>query len=106
MIQLHFDLSKKKRDQGIHLVTENNEEWIDCALSYLYQAQSLLPKEFTSDDIRDLIVPWTGNPKHKNSWGALMSICVSRKMFVFTERVRNSSRPASHARCLKIYRWT
>jgi hypothetical protein len=105
MMQLDLQLAFTRKEAGIASVMENNREWAYEAKEALKQLYPSLPKEFTCDDVRELITPRAGNPKHVNAWGGLISGFIKEGIFEWTEKVDYSHREKAKVRKIQVYRW-
>jgi len=98
MNQLAFNLVEAlaERDEGIRLVAENNQQFLDVARS---TAKHLARwrGEVTCDDVRKVC---TIEPLHPNAWGALFKT----KEWEWTGRYRKSALVQGHGNMQRVWR--
>jgi hypothetical protein len=103
-MQYDLQLAFTRKETGIAAVLENNHEWAYEARSALKQLYPSLPKEFTCDDVRELITPRAGNPKNPNAWGGIIAGFIEDGLFEWTERMDYSKREEARGRKIQVYR--
>jgi hypothetical protein len=95
--------ARAARDEGLAIVEDHNEPWMDRALR---EVAALPPyAELTSEDIRfRLVGRGLEEPGHHNAWGALTMNAVRRGLLLDTGQMRAMSGPKSHARRTPVWR--
>lgn len=105
MEQMELPLARAARDEGMALVEANShDEWkdrVDQAITRF----AAMGKEFTSDDIRNLLALFgdTPEPHHDNAWGARFAAAAKCGEIVKVGH-RQSARKAGHARTIAVWR--
>jgi hypothetical protein len=96
--------SRERRDAGMAQVGSNNAIWMDSALTFI----ALLPLTWigSGEDIRRIVVPKCGSPKHHNAWGALIRSAIQQRLISRTGRRVKMRAVRSHARQTDEYRRT
>ena len=103
-----FEQGKVLRDEGIRVVSEHNENWMEGAIQASRAAIDLAfewrHRDFTGEDIRMEVTMIMGHPNHPNAWGALINTLIKRKIIVPTGEHRQMKDSRSHARSTPVYK--
>jgi hypothetical protein len=90
------------KEAGITAVTEHNADWLEDAVAIVAGFARQCP-EFSSDEIRPLVVAQCGEPGHPNAWGGLLNSAAHRK-YIAHAGYRKSTTPSAHARVVSVWR--
>jgi hypothetical protein len=97
------NIGDELRDVALEQVTR--PAWMAEAVATFYAHRlTTLPKVFTGEDIREMVLLYMRPPHHHNAWGALTMNLVRNKMIEATGTVRKMSTPSSHSRRTFEYR--
>lgn len=99
---------KKARDEALARVAENSGTWFERARKEASRPGLLvwmgIPRSFTAESLRSVLIARVGEPHHSNAWGALVSRLVKDGVIVPTGRMVPSTRKTSHAHRTPEYR--
>jgi hypothetical protein len=100
-------LAKKLKEEGIAKVTSNNKEWMAKAIFEVRKLKaSGVKTTFDGEWIRLQVTEVIGLPTHSNTWGALINWLVKLVVIIPTGEMNPPKSPKSHARDIKVYRWS
>lgn len=99
MIQLSLFDGQQRKELGQQSVLRNTSEaWKEQAFN-LIQGLAFARDEFSSDDLRCLILP----PEHPNAYGAAFSAMAKMKCIKKTGRYIKSKTPSCHSRIISTW---
>jgi len=92
------------KKEGAERVVDSEGTWKARALAVVKHISETHPC-FTADDIRyHASAKGIGDPRHQNSWGAILMACSKRGMIEKTGKYKKSTFKSNHARM--IPEWT
>ena len=105
MDDLFGDRDRKKareaRDDGIKKVLDHNEQWrINAMDGYRRMPRGWIG---TGEDIRFLLAPVIGFPRHPNGWGGIMNAALRRGWYTPTGKWIAPQSVKSHSRPIREY---
>lgn len=88
---------------GMAVTTLSNERWMDEATAV---ARRYLPHgiDFHPDEIRRIVAPFVGEPRHPNAWGAFASRLFMLRVIVGTGTIAKSKARNNHAHKYELVR--
>ncbi len=92
--------AKQDRDRVLKQVSDN--PWMPKALRALKFLSRR--RDWTGEDIRNVLEQTVGRPHHHNAWGALISAAIKKNLIKATGEYRAMEGPLSHARKTPVYR--
>jgi hypothetical protein len=95
--------AKGLRDEALHRVSSNNEEWMALALRQIKSLRSQM-SSFTGEELRLRLETRIGKPHHHNAMGALVKQALKLGLIERTGQFRAMMEPKSHARMTAVYR--
>lgn len=96
---------RELQDAALQRVHKRTWDWQENAIGALVpNLQELTPWKFMGEDLRPLVVPVAGEPKHSNCWGAFIKEAVNRKLIVATGEFGRTQLSSSNSRQSQYYR--
>lgn len=90
--------------EGVAVVAEHNEAWMDAVLAVIRRKAALPSFEFTVENIRrSCVTAGINAPKHPNAWGAAFSVAAKQGLIVRTGYTKNAL-PSAHARVVAVWK--
>jgi len=100
-----FEESKRRRDEGMDRVRDNNRVWFDASVLASTQLVKDNPaREFLGEDFRHHCQRVVGPPKTPKAWGALTRELIKNGWIKPTGEHRPMRAKRSHARQTPVYK--
>jgi len=96
--------AREQKQAALDQVEENNDEWMDRALTQLRRGLPNFPNEFLAETIREKLLPAVGMPISHHAWGALTSRAIKLGMIVPTGDFRATRSARTHGHRTAVYR--